>query len=357
MSEYPAWEVLHYDDPEEREKWRARCRMFSDLDISYRPEYAYLFQLKGDGRACCFVYSESKEDLVIYPFLVRRINELPRFRDLPDRVIDITVPYGYGGYLRRNSRLDMERFCPVFQAYCRENLVVSEFVRFHPLLANQEYCPRHVHLQKWNDTVVMDLSGTGDDLWRNLTPPCRNKVRKAQKSGLRVVLEEGCENLEVFHRLYTDTMTRLQATPYYFFSLAWFQKLVELFPKNAVLAHVYQGGSIIATTLFLFSGRYMHYFLTGSDSAGRRFGANNLLLYEAALWGKSKGFQYLHLGGGQQSDDNLFQFKASFSPLRAPFYVGTVIHTKEFYRYLDAKKLDGDTKNMSIDQYFPSYRI
>jgi hypothetical protein len=331
--------------------------MFPDLDISYWPEYAYLFQLKGDGRACCFVYSESKEDLVIYPFLERRINELPQFENLPDQVVDITVPYGYGGYLRSNDRVDMERFYALFQAYCRENLVVSEFVRFHPLLANQEYCPREVNLHKWNDTVVLDLSQSEADLWRNLPPPCRNKVRKAQKNGLRVVLEESCGDLDVFHRLYTDTMTRLQAAPYYFFSLAWFQKLVDLFQENAVLGHVFQGGNIIAAALFLSSGRCMHYFLSGSDLAGRRLGANNLLLYEAAIWGQSRGVKHLHLGGGQQPDDNLFQFKASFSPLRAPFYVGTFVHNKEYYRYLELKKSWANTHKPSIDVYFPIYRM
>ena len=70
---------------------------------------------------------------------------------------------------------------------------------------------------------------------------------------------------------------------------------------------------IITSAIFIFHNTYINYFLTGSLYEMRHLAANNLLLYEVALWAKSNGMKYFHLGGGYHGEDSLYRFKESFS--------------------------------------------
>jgi hypothetical protein len=357
MSLPGSFEVLSYDNPEERQKWRSICHNFKEIDIFYYPEYVYLFQLKGDGQAHCFVYYEGEDGIVIYPFLKRRINELPIFHDISDKFTDIISPYGYSGYLRNIPEVNMDNFFNAFYNYCSQNNIVSEFIRFHPILNTFSYCSANINIKECNETVAVDLSLPIDDIWKNMSPTCRNKVRKAQKNHVEIIYDNNYDHLNDFYSIYTDTMKRLQAQEYYFFPESWFKKLAELLPNNAALFHGVYNSSIIMSSIFIFSQDYIHYFLSGSVYEMRHIPANNLLLHEVAIWAKNMGIKYFNLGGGYQPNDSLSMFKASFSRLRLPFYIGSVIHDSQSYKYLTARRLVGEGLSHEKIRFFPAYRF
>jgi serine/alanine adding enzyme len=357
MSTAGNYEVLTYDDPEQREKWRALYGRFQNIDVSYLPEYAYLFELKGEGRACCFVYREADEDVVIYPFLQRRIKDLPLFRHSVDDLTDITSPYGYSGYLASRGGLCLERFFKIFKKYCQDNHIVTEFIRFHPLLNNHEYCRAFIPNQSFSEVVVLDLTKDKEQQWNDLSPTCRNKIRKASKNKIKIFHDEKYEHLDTFCTLYTATMQRLGAQKYYSFTKEWFEKLVDLLADNVALFHALYDDGIIMSALFLYDRDFIHYFLSGSDASLNKLGANNLMLFEVADWAQTRGIRYLNLGGGMQANDSLFKFKASFSPLRQTFCVGNVVHNPSVYRSLCDRKLAAHEGHQPLDtQFFPFYR-
>ena len=119
---------------EEKNKWHNLCKLFKDIDIFYYPEYGKLFELHGDGQPFLFVYYQSSKDLVIYPFLKRSLNQIAGLQNLNQNLFDITSPYGFGGYLPSSSKVDMGKFFTCFHKYCQDNNIISEFVRFHPIL-------------------------------------------------------------------------------------------------------------------------------------------------------------------------------------------------------------------------------
>ncbi|MGA9822136.1 MAG: GNAT family N-acetyltransferase [Desulfobaccales bacterium] len=351
----PTYEVLSYSDPEQRQKWRDICQRFSGLDISYYPEYAYLFELNGDGKAHCYVYYESPIDIVLYPFLKRCINEIEIFADIPLNINDIITPYGFGGYFRTSDLVDMEKFYKSFQVYCRQNQIVSEFIRFNPILKNQSYSPKDVQIRRRNETVVMDLTQPLDDLWMGMTPSCRNKVRKSRNYGVDIVIDQDASHLGTFYSIYCDTMERLGSPNYYYFLLTWFENMLTLLKGHAVLCHALYRNSTIMSAIFLFSKDIINYFLSGSIYEMRNSAANNLMLYEVALWAQKRGIKYFHLGGGYLPNDNLFKFKASFSPLHIPFYTGEAIHDQKLYRELNRRRWG--PLGPKVTNFFPAYRI
>jgi serine/alanine adding enzyme len=353
MTGYPRYEVLSYDHPAERERWRELYYRFPPgaIDVFYLPEYAHLFELHGDGRACCFVYWESPDRFVLYPFHLRFIRDIPEFRHVDPEWTDIISPYGYGGYLASHRVIDWARFFTVFRDWCRERRVVSELTRFHPLLGNFDSCRPFIPTHRSSEVVVIDLQGGPEKIWQGFSPSCRNKIRKAQKLGFSIRVDETLEHLDDFHRLYTETMDRVQARDYYYFSRSWLESLKELLAGRAVLFNAFREGRVIASSLFLHKGDFAHYFLSGSDPEAYKTGANNLLIQEGAFWFIKKQTIYLNLGGGKRLYDGLYKFKSSFSKISFIFLVGTKVHNIYMYNEL--------TKNIytySIKDNFPKYR-
>ena len=286
MTGYPRYEVLSYDHPAERERWRELYHRFPPgaIDVFYLPEYAHLFELHGDGRACCFVYWESPDRFVLYPLHLRFIRDIPEFRHVDPEWTDIISPYGYGGYLASHRDIDWARFFTVFRDWCRERRVVSELTRFHPLLGNFDSCRPFIPTHRSSEVVVIDLQGGPEKIWQGFSPSCRNKIRKAQKHGVTIQVDETLEHLDDFHRLYTETMDRVRAREYYYFSRSWLESLKELLAGRAVLFNAFREGRVIASSLFLHKGDFAHYFLSGSDPEAYKTGANNLLIQEGAFW-------------------------------------------------------------------------
>ncbi|MCD4731451.1 MAG: hypothetical protein K8R74_12670, partial [Bacteroidales bacterium] len=103
-------------------------------DIYFTPEYYELYEKNGDGKAKCFVF-EQNEKISLYPFLINSINELGY--KLDNECFDIQGAYGYNGVI--SSSYDVvfiNDFYKSFDNYCRENNIIAEFTRFHPLLSN-----------------------------------------------------------------------------------------------------------------------------------------------------------------------------------------------------------------------------
>jgi hypothetical protein len=349
------WELLTYDDPAQREKWRRICNSFENIDIFYFPEYMRAFELHGDGKPYLFVYYKSSEDLVIYPFLKRSLRDLQQFDNLSVDLYDIISPYGYSGYLRKNNDIDMEKFYYYFREYCKENNIVSEFIRFHPILNNMRYAPKAIHIDKNNETILINLLNEEKEIWSNMSSRCRNAIKKAYKYNIKIVNDINFNEIDIFYTLYIDTMTRLNANKYYFFSKEWFHKFVSSLKDNLVLFHAYYKDTIITSAIFIYYKYCINYFLTGSLYEMRHLAANNLLLYEVSLWAKSMGMKYFHLGGGYHGEDSLYRFKESFSPYKAQYYVGRIIHHSKNYEYLYNLKIKTGMP-FGNPNFFPVYR-
>jgi hypothetical protein len=349
------YELLTYDDPDQREKWRRICSSFNMIDIYYYPEYLRLFELHGDGRPHLFVYYESLENILIYPFLMRSLKEHQQFHNLPRDLLDITSPYGYGGYLRNNSNINMEKFYLTFREFCKKNNIVSEFIRFHPILNNISYAPKNVDIKKNNETIIINLLEKEEKIWSDMSSRCRNSIRKALKNNIKVVNDINFNGIETFYNLYIDTMTKVGAKSYYFFRKEWFDNLIQLLRDNVALFHAYYQDKIIASAIFLYNKYFINYFLTGSLQEVKHLSANNLLLYEVALWAKHNGIKYFNLGGGYVVNDSLARFKSSFSHFRAEYFTGGVIHDNKYYDYLCNMIFSAnEIEKKSI--YFPLYR-
>lgn len=345
------YDTVRFD---EKERWGEEIRSLERQDVYYHLNYCLLYRSIGDGDPYLFVYEAGDNGKVVYPFLKRKVNNGP----LSEKYYDITTPYGYGGPMYRgNSRTLVSRFRKAFHHFCQQENIVSEFIRFDPLLKNEAGLHEWMDVQYVRDTVFIDLQQK--DLLSHYHPSHRRNVRKAMKAGFAFGVLEGeraLGELDQFVHLYYETMEKNKALPYYYFPRPYFEQILHSLKHNVIMAVVRAGQSIAAAGLFMYGGDSLHYHLGCSDRDYLRMAPNNLLFHEVALWGQRKGFKYFHLGGGYRHGDSLFQFKQRFNPSgRLPFYVGRAVHNQPVYDELIRLWKKTNAKKINTD-FFPLYR-
>lgn len=336
---------------EQADEWDGIVRSFREYDVYWLSGYAKGFQIHGDGDPMLFYYDDRR---------IRGINVVMK-RDVADdehlkgqipaaQYFDFATPYGYGGWIMEGNG-DVKDVFLAYEEWIRKHKIVSEFVRFHPMLQNQANCGSFYKTVQLGEVVHLDLSSP-ELIWGNMTSKNRGHVRKAVKSGVAVYNGRYPEIFREFRQMYDGTMDKDNAERYYYFEDEFYRSVLDGLPENAQIFYAELEGRVIAAAIILAADRRLNYHLSGSLQECSGVCATNLLLYKVALWGCANGYRTLYLGGGVGSgEDGLFKFKRAFykGDLNR-FYVGQKIYDEGSYR-----KLVGIRGEMR-SQFFPLYR-
>ncbi len=341
---------------DEKEKWNQIVKSFNNWDIYYLNEYAHSFQIHGDGTPLLIEYSDSICHFC-YVLMISDIAKRPEFRGLLEegQYYDCETPYGYGGPLTDDgiAESSQKNFLNEFREYTASRSIVSQFVRFHPLLMNHEYSTEIFETRYLHDTIYIDTE-TPELIIKNMDSKNRNMVRKAKKSGITIECRP-ISDYQDFIPIYEETMRRDDANEYYFFDNEYFESQLEL-ADNACVFYAMLDNDPVAASIMYYNDKYIHYHLAGTRAEYRKYAPSNLLLYETACWASGKGIKKFHLGGGIVQDDNLFGFKKQFNKSgRLPFVIGRTIFDKKAYGDLlqirSENDLEFDKNNSRMIQY------
>ena len=342
---------------EDCEKWDSIVRTFDKFDVYYLSGYVKAFKIHGDGEPLLFYYEDDS---------VRGINVVMK-RDVADDIhfqgkipadtyFDFATPYGYGGWLVQGEG-DSSKLFDEYTSWCKENGIISEFVRFHPVLENHIYSHNKYEVIGLGETVAMDLTSP-DIIWQNITSKNRNVIRKAIKNGVSIYNGRCPELYSVFKEVYDATMDKDNAEDYYYFKTDFYNSVLNDLPNNAQIFYAQlDDGTIIAASIMIAANGRINYHLSGSRRDYQHLAPTNLLLYRTALWGCENGFKTLYLGGGVGSgEDSLFKFKRAFykGELKR-FYIGKATYDETKYKELLAIRVAEDA-DVEQSNYFPKYR-
>ena len=336
---------------EQAEQWDGIVRSFGAHDAYWLSGYVKAFMIHGDGDPLLIVY-ENGGTRGINVVMKRDIAKDPDFAGkIPEgKYFDLSTPYGYGGWLTEGD--GPEELFRVYEEWIRENGIISEFVRFHPMIGNHEQCMAFYDTVRMGEVVHIDLLSQ-EQIWAGFTAKNRNVIRKAVKNDVRIVNGRSAEMYEEFRKIYNETMDEDGAEPYYYFEQPFYDSLREDLPGNAQVFQAEKDGKVIASSVLLHCNGRMNYHLSGSLREYRTLAPTNLLLYEAARWGCENGCRTLYLGGGVgSSEDNLFKFKRAFNRGELKhFFVGRKIYDPEKYDMLVSLR-----SGIRDEGYFPKYR-
>lgn len=349
--------------PEERAVWR---EIGSAVDVYYTPEYVSVFADVEGGVGRAYLFEDAAGNRVLYPFVRRDLSRLDHLRAEAGGLLDIITPYGYGGpsYVGSDACRAgmMQAFRRSFHRYCCENGIVSEFVRYHPLMGNHRYEVDDVDTTVIRTTVSMPVASDERTTMTQLPSKSRNMVRRALNAGvvIRAARAPSSGELQDFMRLYVATMNRRHAEEFYLFSADVIGDMFQRMAGSAMLFTAYcHDGVPVSSAIILRGGRegrYIHYHLSGSDPELMPPGTNNLLLMKAAVWGASVGAIEFHLGGGYSEGDSLFRFKAAMSHERQDFAISRVIHDHQAYERLTSIA-STHLGHSNSTGFFPAYRM
>ena len=337
---------------ENSKEWDEKVASFVDCDTYWLSGYTKAFKNHGDGEPILFHYDDGqtrginvvmKRDIAEDVHFVGRLHENEYF--------DFATPYGYGGWIIEGEQ--PEKLFRVYEAWCVENNIVSEFVRFHPVVKNYRFAVENYDVVLLGKTVAMDISSP-EKIWENMTSKNRNMVRKAEKNGITIHRGRNSELFETFRQIYNATMDKDNASEYYYFSSEFYESILNDLSEEAQVFYALYDEKIIAAAIVLCRNDKLNYHLSGSVKERQNLAPSNLLLYKAALWGCENGCKTFHLGGGVGSgEDSLFRFKKSFyrGEDLPQFHIGKKIFDKKKYDRLLSMRED-----LEGNSFFPEYR-
>jgi hypothetical protein len=255
-------------------------------------------------------------------------------REIEAGGIDAISPYGYpGATLAGESAVD-----PASADWAATGLV-SLFARDRAGPPSLEGGSERSRLQ------VHDPS-----LERSLRPRLGSQIRANERAGWEVGLTPAGDvseaDVAAFHALYTETMTRTEAAPRYFFEPGYLAKVLA-FPGAWLLAARSGEGPPGAGAIAALSDGVLHYFLGGTADAA--LGDSPFKNVVAAMLDLADVLGTpLNLGGGLRPGDGLEDFKRGFANAELPFVTHEVVCDEAAYARLAGGREAGG--------FFPAYR-
>jgi serine/alanine adding enzyme len=286
-------------------------------------------------------------------------------RTLADGAKDAISPYGYSGIYASPS-LSSEQIQDAWTATIdslRHMGIISVLLRHSPLVPQAPEIPELISIVSRHPTIVLEPVD-GDCAWSGLASTCRTRIRKALKNGytadVRPAASQDLAPFGDFRRLYEGTMTRLNATPPFFFSDQYYKGLLECLGPDLLIAEVRNvEGTPVSSALLMRHKQLLHYHLSGSNQDDARMGTNNLMLWTATQFAAEQGLRQFHLGGGLNRRDGLFHFKHTFGGRELGYDVSGLISDHELYQTHTENR--AQECGISVDEllrsnYFPAYR-
>ncbi len=325
------------------------------IDIYFEKKYGEVTEIIEQGIVEQFKYSDINGE-ISHMFIKREISE-----KINNQIYyDLITPYGYGGPIitKHQKETDVtdlvKAFNNSFKEYCLKNNVVSEFIRFHPVIGNHKHFNEIYELKHIRNTLGTNLKDYENPFQKEFSKSTRKRVNRIIRDGLEYEIVKSPTDLDDFKKIYYSTMDRNEASDFYYFNDEYFDSLLENLGDNIVICRVLYEGKNIAMGLYFIYENYMHAHLSGTLSDYIRLSPAYLIRYAFTQWGKENGYHLIHHGGGttNSKDDGLYKFKKRFSNnTEFNFYVGSKIWNNEVYQKLVAIK---GIKEES--DFFPLYR-
>ncbi len=326
------------------------------MDIYFEEKYGRLYEKIENGKVDIFEYKNELGS--IRTMFIKR--EIPMKID-NKTYYDLITPYGYGGpiivdCIDNISRQKLvQEYYKSFKTYCEANDIVSEFIRFHPILENHNDFKDIYNVQYMRKTLGTNLKDFDDPIQSEFSKKCRNVIRRALRNGITFKIEKNPDKIDEFKDIYYSTMDRNNASEYYYFDDEYFDNIINNFKENVILVKAIYEEKTIAAGLYFIFNKIIHEHLSGTLNEYLELSPAYILGYAVTLWGKENGYELIHHGGGRSNseDDSLFKFKKKFAKnTEFDFYIGKKVWDIEVYNKLC--ELKGVNKNT---EFFPAYRL
>lgn len=159
-------------------------------------------------------------------------------------------------------------------------------------------------------TFRIDLTKEESKLFRAMDKKCRNSLRKAMKTEMKIE-EVELDSLGQYYDLYLDSQKRLGSPPH---SFGFFRNLYNAFKPAGLLQMtlaIYDGRPIGGVMVFCFKDK-LYWFGNVTNRKYASLNPTNLLLWHTIQQGIEKNFRVFDLGQTRKEDSGVYHFKSSW---------------------------------------------
>lgn len=341
------FEIIKIEDM----RWDRYIKSANIFDFYHTSCYHKMEQNKGESPILFIAHSG--QEFLCLPLIIKEIKDTDFF--------DATSVYGYCGpvsskpFDELNEKLT-DFFKSNFLKYCNANKIISVFSRLHPLVKTEGFYQNFGSVKKLNKVVTIDLSEPIGIQRQHYSRSYKNKINTLKKKKGYSVSTLDKNNISVFKDIYFETMRRLDAKDYYFFSDEYLKRLIEneCFQSEILIAYNKEGMPASAAVFTMTKG-IMQYHLGGTKDFALNDSPIKYVMDEARLLANEREFNYFNLGGGVggSDDDSLFRFKSGFSKNFHQFSVWNLVVNQEVY---DKLVQDKGMNKENHPNFFPLYR-
>lgn len=326
-------------------------------DIYFDDNFGKLYEKIEHGSSQVYTF-KNEFGTVKTQFIKRRISTIIN----GETYYDIITPYGYGGPIivecagGKKEEL-VSAFHDAFLQYCAGNRIVSEFIRFHPIVKNAHDFRSIYQVENIRKTVGTNIKDHDDPVQSEFSKSCRKSIRQALKKGVTYNIIEKPKNIHNFKQIYYSTMDRNEATEYYYFGDEYFDKCLKYYREHIILVEAVYKSTVIASGFYFVYGKILGAHLSGTQNEYIYLAPAYIIKFATAQWAKEHGIEIIHYGGGATNspDDSLYKFKRKFTKeMVFDFYIGKKIWNQDIYDELVEKH--NCNKSNDNSSYFPLYR-
>jgi len=228
----------------------------------------------------------------------------------------------YGGWVYDSQAVDLRNLLKHMKLKHNEALHVSSNIE---LSSDSPYKPESIKHFSQAQTAIIKLAGSSEDeLFNGFKHSQKNKIRKAEKLGVKIKQAKPAE-IGDFHELLAELKENVNKA---YSPMNYFQDVYSHYfglGRAACLIAQY-GGENISTLIILANKAYATIWM-----GGRKMGIpNNLyqnerMIWEAITWARSYGSAYFDLCVVDETRyPNLARMKLSFSRDLRPYYFYTI---------------------------------
>jgi len=342
-----SFEIIELDD----KLWDSYVKSANIFDFYHTSGYHKIEQ--GEGESAVLLVAKTIKEFVCLPLIIRQINGTDFF--------DATSVYGYCGpiasepFNKLNKEL-IDFFKEYFLKYCNNHKIISIFSRLHPLIKQNLFFNSFGELKDLNKVVTIDLTEPIDIQRQHYSRSYKNQINKLKKKKGYRVEKLSKDRIDIFKDIYFETMDRVGAKEYYYFSDEYLRQLVknDCFDSEILVAYDNEGHPTSAA-IFTITNNIMQYHLGGTKDFALQDAPIKYIMDEARIMGSSSKLKYFNLGGGVggSDDDSLFRFKSGFSKKFYQFSVWNLVVNEDVYDRLNNEK---GIKKEDYPNFFPLYR-
>lgn len=187
-------------------------------------------------------------------------------------------------------------------------------------------------------TFWIDLSRPEDEILKSFSSKTRYNIRLAQKHGVKVQIDNSDKAFDKYLELTAETNKRQG----FYSHTSRYHRLMWKHLKGKIanlLTATYKDEIISTWILFNYDG-FLYYPYGASTDKHKEVMANNLMMWEAIKFGKSKGLKTFDLWGREEGK-GFTKFKEGYNPKVIEF-IGSwdlIINKPFYYLYRFAEKI------------------